>query len=335
MHLITMAHFGEAQGVIEKLKLKRIRPDFFQGDNTSLILTGEGPFEAATMTAKYAESLKASKVTNLGIAGSLSPELKIGEFLSVRSIYLVQNEKLTFKTIQANESGIDLITSFERILDPEKALPLKGFGKLVDREAWGAGFAAKKAGIPFGCFKLVSDAAGSLGACELVKEKAQELSNRLAEEFLKLSSYETSEETKNDIPGLYFTFSTQHLFNDYLNKLMIKNEMTRSDVLKICGLERILELEVSPKDKVKKLLIVMETKLDPTREKIAGVKNDLIKKFSEQGLKLEIDSQFENPKVKISFEAADDSELNDKREKLKKVSLDKFQQIMQGELDVE
>ena len=51
MQLITMAHFGEAQAFIEKWNLEKVSEDLFKNKNLILLLTGEGPFEAATKTA--------------------------------------------------------------------------------------------------------------------------------------------------------------------------------------------------------------------------------------------------------------------------------------------
>lgn len=335
MNLITMAHFGEAQGVIQKMGLKKISPELYTGSDFSLLITGEGPFEAATATARVAELLKAKQITNLGIAGSLSDEFKIGDFVSIRSIYLVQNERPLFKTIQVNEAGSDLITSFERILDPKKALPLRGFGKLIDREAWGVGFAARKAGIPFSCYKVVSDNAGSIEACELVKEKAGEFSEILAQKFFELSPEVHVKELPIEIPGLYFTFSTQHQFRDYLNKLMIKNECSRDKVLESCQLATILSLEVSPKEKAKKLLSRMEELLDPLKSRIQVTKDQISNEFQNHGFRIEIDHQLENPKVKISFEAGTDADLEKAKEALSLLTLKKFSKLMQGEFDVE
>lgn len=181
MHLITMAHPGEALGVIEKFNLKRVTADLFSGENLMLLLTGEGPMEAAIKTALLLPKHPFTEVINLGIAGTLSDEFKVGEIHEVRSLYLVQDLKPSFKTFQASERGLDCLTSFERILDPDKSLRLKGIGTLVDREAWGIVMTAKAHGIKFSSYKIISDVAGSLSACELVKENAPVFSAALAE----------------------------------------------------------------------------------------------------------------------------------------------------------
>ena len=177
MHLITMAHLGEAQGVIDLFNLKRVTPQVFEGELLVCLITGEGPFEAATLTASQLGQKKFTSVINLGIAGSMSEDLSIGSIHPVRSVYLVIDGKPQFKSFKSFESGLDCVTSFERILNKDKALPLTGLGSLVDREAWGVATAAKSAGIPFQSYKLISDMAGTLGACEVAREKSDEWSH--------------------------------------------------------------------------------------------------------------------------------------------------------------
>ena len=42
MHLITMAHLGEAQGVIDRFNLKKKDQDIYGSDDLILLITGEG-----------------------------------------------------------------------------------------------------------------------------------------------------------------------------------------------------------------------------------------------------------------------------------------------------
>ena len=58
-------------------------------------------------------------------------------------------------------------------------------------------------------FRLISDQAGSLGACEVAKEMAEEWSKKLATHLqMKLLKTDDGKESI-ELPGFYFTFSTQ------------------------------------------------------------------------------------------------------------------------------
>jgi nucleoside phosphorylase len=330
-----MAHHGEAQGVIEKFQLVKIRPDLWRSEKMLLLLTGEGPFEAATRTAMELAAHPISEIINLGIAGTLSRGHAIGSFIPVRTVYLVQDLKPMFKTFQMNEAGEDCVTSFERILDPEKSEVLKGLGTLVDREAWGVAMAAKTAGIPMRCYKVISDDAGRLGACELVKEKADEFSAILADNLSIVLKHEMKTETEIELPGFYLTFSLKHKFQSLLQKLAIKQECSQEEVLKCLPLDELRALEVSPKEKAKRLLERMEDEIDPVKKVLSLKSKKLQDDFKSHGFEIRIDPTWENPKLSIVLEAADDSELKQSLEKLKTLSIQSFSEIMKGNFHVE
>ena len=335
MHLITMAHLGEAQGVIELFNLKRITPQVFEGDNLTCLITGEGPFEAATSAAYLLGQKNYTSVINLGIAGSLSAELVIGSIHPVRSVYLVIDGKPQFKSFKSLEKGIDCVTSFERILSPNKALPLTGIAKLVDREAWGVAMAAKTLSIPFQSYKLISDEAGSLGACEVVREKAEEWSQQLAL-YLKTILVKVEKETDTfKLEGFHFTFTTRHQFEQLLKKISLRDELLLDEVFASLPLDNIKNEIMSPKERAKALLNFMEGKLDPLKEKLQeGLAN--WKAISEKnGISLQTDQTWESQEVKVSFNVSNNEELNQKIKSLAELNIKPFINLRNGNIHVE
>lgn len=337
MHLITMAHLGEAQSVIQQFKLERITPELFKNEEIVLLLTGEGPFEAATKTALTLSKFLFEEVINIGIAGTLNDH-KIGEILPVRSLYLINDLKPAFKTFQGSSLGVDCLTSFERILDPEKAQTLKGVGHLVDREAWGVAMAAKTAGIPFKCYKVVSDIAGTLNACELIKENSREFSEKISyflKNLLAIPEGNEAEEERINLSGFYFTFTSTHQFKGLLKKLSIKEEQDEESILNTLPLKELRMLEVSPKERAKKLIEDMEKRLDPFKSRLKDEREKLQKSFNQHEFRIDIDPLWEKSKLTISFEAGNDLELQKKAEALKSLSLKSFTSIMNGDIHVE
>jgi hypothetical protein len=278
---------------------------------------------------------KFTQIINLGIAGTLKNNLKVGDFISVRTLYLVQDLKPSFKTFQADPEGVDCITSFERILNLEKAQPLKGIGDLVDREAWGVAMAAKTAGLPFRSYKVISDLAGTMEACELVRLRASEFSEKLAEGMSHILHLTKKVPEKLNLPGFHFTHSTEHRFLDLVHKLAIKNEKTMEEILGEMKHHELKTLDLLPKERTKRLLEMMNHLIDPTKKKIQEKIQFVVNEFSKNGFKLHIDSQLENPKVSITFEVQEDKELHEKAEHLKNLSLAEFTKIMNGDLNVE
>ncbi len=336
MHLITMAHMGEALGVIEKFKLKRITTELFSGENLMLLLTGEGPMEAAIKTALLLPKHPFTEIINLGIAGTLDENLKVGEIHQVRSLYLIQDLKPSFKTFQASDKGLDCLTSFERILDKEKAHKLKGIGTLVDREAWGIAMTAKTHGISFSAYKIISDVAGSLSACELVKENAGQFSMDLAL-FLetKLTHKELITTQTLKYPGLYFTFSTEHKFKTLLNKLSIKENISENEIILSLPLKELNERKLLPKERTRLVMEEMENRIDPTKMILEKKKNSWSQSFEKNGIKVQTDPLWENPLVTLSLEVSTDQELKEKIKVLQGLSLTPFTELMNGQLHVE
>lgn len=335
MHLITLAHLGEAQGVIDLFNLKRVGPNLFESEQFTCLITGEGPFEATVSTAAILASKKFSKVINLGIAGSLAAEFEIGKIYPVRSVYLVIDGKPQFKSFKSFDSGVDCLTSFERILNPEKAHQLTGLGQLVDREAWGVAMAAKTIGISFESHKLISDQAGSLGACEVARDSAQSWSQALARHLQKIIIQAPAEEDQLEIEGFYFTFTTRHQFESLLKKLALREEVTREKVLSELPIQDIRGMKLLPKEKAMLLLQLMEEKLDPLKKNLSESLRAWKNPFEKMGIHLQTDQTWETPEVKISFEVSAQKELEEKLAQLSLLKLAPFHDLRNGKVHVE
>lgn len=335
MFLITMAHLGEAQGVIDLFQLKRLSPQVFEGENLTCLITGEGPFEAATVTAHELGKKTYQKVINLGIAGSLDPKFEVSSLHQVRSVYLVIDGKPQFKSFKSFENGLDCITSLERILCPEKAKILTGVGSLIDREAWGVAMAAKNSHVPFEAYKLISDQAGTLGACELVKENAQNWSLALANKLKEVLGTSDSTANEIDLPGFYFTFSTKHQFQDMLKKISLREELDESAIIESLPLENLIEMKVLPKERTRLLLNIMEGKLDPLKEKLQTELLNWKLPFERKGIQLSTDHTWENPEVKISFIVKHNEDLHDHLKVLSDLNLNPYHDLRNGKVHVE
>lgn len=335
MHLITMAHLGEAQSVIDLFKLKRLSPHIFEGETITCLITGEGPFEAAANSALELGRRSYKQVINLGIAGSFSEEISVGSLHAVRSLYLVIDGKPQFKSFKSKDSGLDCVTSFERILSREKATPLSGIAQLIDREAWGVAMAAKSAGVPFESYKLISDLAGTLGACEVIKDKAQEWSIALALKLKELLNVVETEIDPLNIAGFYFTFSTKHQFEQMLQKIAIREDLSIDEVLASLPLEVLREEKLLPKERTRLLLNHMENKLDPLKEKLNSALEAWKLPFERQGIHIATDPTWEGCEIKISFSLQNQKELSQKLKTLSELNLKPFHDLRNGEVNVE
>lgn len=337
MHLITMAHIGEAKALIEKLGLKKVSSVRYEGESQTCLITGEGPFEAAIQASLELGRKEYTEVFNLGIAGSLQEELEIENIYPVRSLYLAIEGKPQFKSFSSFPQGVDCITSLERILTQEKLSPLQGLGKVVDREAWGVAHAAKLQSVPFKSYKLISDMAGTLGACEIIREKTEEYSEKLALFYLaSLNSFPLENQNVfHDLEGFHFTFSTRHQFKSLLSKLALRNEKTTDEILSTLPLEELRGRKILPKERTTLLLECIENKLDPLKAGLNLALQDWKKDFEKKGIHLQTDPSWEIPDVKISFSTSDSQDLEEKLSLLKQLNLKTYLELREGKIHVE
>jgi hypothetical protein len=330
-----MAHLGEAQAIIELFQLKRLTPHYYEGDLIGCLITGEGPFEAVTQTAAILGQKKFTKVINFGIAGTLNSNHEVGSICEIRSIYLIIEGKPQFKSFSPSSTGVDCITSFERILSHEKAKILQGVGDIVDREAWGVAMAAKTLGVEFECYKLISDQAGTLGACEVVRDMAQEWSLKLAQ-FLAYKLKNTQiVGAVLDLEGFYFTFTMRHQFESMVTKLSLREEVSKEEILNSLPMNDLREQKQLPKERAQKLIQILEERLDPLKKELSIGLERWKKPFESKGIHLATDPIWEDPKVKITLQAANQDELEEKINTLSLLKLAPFINLRHGKLDVE
>ena len=103
--LLVFAHRGEAAGFLKRdgpWKSRDGEGRLYQNRHAFLLLCGEGIMEAALHTtatlSKYGEDI--SSVVNLGIAGGLSPGVKMDSIVAVRTGYFHDSHEMQFTSFQ-------------------------------------------------------------------------------------------------------------------------------------------------------------------------------------------------------------------------------------------
>lgn len=330
MNLITTAHMGEAQAIIDGLRLQKVSDGVFENDSVTLLLTGEGPFEAAVKTSALLGAKSFQHIFNVGIAGSLHQDLPKEEIFEVRSSYLFLNGP-QFKSFPLGTEGEDCLTSFKRILRPEEALEMKGVARLVDRELWGVAMSAKNAGVPLRSFKLISDLAGAEAICDVALESSLEWSKKLLTHLGLFLSSSTEAQAPFELEGFYFTFSAEHQFKNLMEKLRIKESLKISDL----PVNEFIQKTKNQKDRTKLLIQHLEQKLDPVKEKVLSKIQSWKKPLENSGLRVDIDPKWESPAVKIILDVKNDQELKARIATLQNFSLAPYHDLLEGKLDVE
>lgn len=278
MRLLIFAHRGEAQ---VSLKRESYKPRSFYFDGLCengkdlLLITGEGlqktTEKVAAVCASYRE--KISQIINLGIAGSLSPELTLGEIYSVRTVYKEDG----FHSFTTPESSrFDCISACRRVLNDEKAAKLGCFAQIVDRELWAIGSCASLFKIPFRSYKLITDHAGSQTSCFDLKEHAPYFSGKIYDYFYRNLKSEKKDvipsEKKVEIPeGFYASVSQYQKLENLTRKLALKWHVGPDQILERVDLETLKKEEKHSKKRTTLLLKLLNQKLTPDFDELQKI----------------------------------------------------------------
>ncbi|MEK7790138.1 MAG: hypothetical protein AAB309_00745 [Deltaproteobacteria bacterium] len=275
MRLFTFAHRGEAQVFLKRGNYKPISFFFdglYENGGDLLLITGEGlqktTEKAAAVCASYHKEI--SHLINFGVAGSLSPELTLGEIYSVRTVYK-EDEFHSFTTRGMTSFGaphFDCISALERVVNDEKAAKLGCFAQIVDRELWAIGSLASLFRIPFQSHKLIADEAGSQTSCFDLRERAAVFSEKIHDYFCQNVKSEKIEpsfsEKKVQLPeGFYATVSQSQKLENLAQKLALKWQISPHQIFERVNLETLKKEEKHPKKRTTFLLKLLTKKLTP------------------------------------------------------------------------
>ena len=146
-----------------------------------------GPWKrpVRVLASLSASDAPATEVWNLGIAGALRPEARLGEIYPLRTLYALasHNLQIQFESFSSHwaQAKIDCVSSPVRILGDAAADTADNFAPLVDCEAWSIARACRQFGLPFFPAKLASDRprSGSTDSCRPGRDNAEEWSGQL------------------------------------------------------------------------------------------------------------------------------------------------------------
>lgn len=349
MKLLVFAHRGEAQAFFNQWEFAPVEFYFsglFKTKNYYLLITGEGLKDASEKTVAVIANFKEEldEVINIGIAGSLSPKLKIGDTAWVRSSYAQNAERCEFKSFTTTQhSGLDCISAYSRVTTLEEKKMLSSFADMVDRELWSIMSAAHLFSLPAFALKLISDEAESDDFCKLVKEEAPALSKKMLQAFLEREEKtvkkavavqaETLEDKLLTHPKLYFTTSQARKLHTVLRGLAIKKTMSEEIIL--TTLSNIIEgegLERTPKELSKILLMRLDQKLNPLNTKIKEKITQNLKPLIETGAQVSFDPELEQDYVQLNFQIRNTKDQKKLILALEQFNYQKIKEIFQGNL---
>jgi len=337
MKLLVFAHRAEASAFTQQLECQHIlnKPELWKTQSGDyLLITGEGRMESM-LALSHTLSLypEIHSIINFGIAGALDKKLKVNDIHPVKIAYAHNGAKPIFQSFPLNNSGLDCLSTDERILTQESKQKLAPFAQLLDRELWGLAMAARHHQKELTAIKIVSDTIEEENFCERIKAEAQDYSQKLYDYFLQNYSTDQDAASKvlsNEYSQLYLTKSMQHKLETLLHALMIKRhqssiEQTLQD---FCHKYSITE----PLDKQQSLefLRKLEIEMNPLRHELELAFTNRYREVLQTGASVSHDPKWEAKYLDLSIRITSEEQLEKFKHSLKSMSYQDFLTIMQG-----
>ena len=332
--LLIFAHRNEARTflLLDKPEfLPDAAADLYRHELYYLLVCGEGPWEAGILTAsvlaRYGESI--SKVVNLGTAGALVGGIEKFSLVCPRTVYSFDGRDMRFASFPGGCAGtVDLVTSDVRITDEQVRKSLSHFGHIVDREAWGVGYACKRFNKPVEIWKVVSDVADGGTDCRDVREEGRLFGQRLYEFYrTRLVGPPWKKPVRREeLPrDFYFTLSQKRRFLRLVAKLGTQIEDVVEEVRRSDGDER---------QRTKILLEKLEEVVDPFNARIGRRLAELSKEFQNDRFRISFANDYASSDVGIQAKIRDEYDLQALIGRLGRLPLADIRRVLEGDADV-
>jgi len=329
--LLSFAHFGEAQFFLSDPRFafkKSSQYDFFfEGDSVDLILTGEGIFQTLFRLTQILTDTRGTQryqdCLNIGIAGSLTPDLKKYDISQVRTVYYLKEKSFEFQSFTSSNSKVsgtinyDVVTSHDRVIDQQIKAEISGFGDMVDRELWALAFVCHQFNLPWNSYKLISDELSFKTDCKLIYE-ARDTFAKLLHEKLHLQILPSEKiDQSNEISN-----TTKHEDLDWIETLLNSSNLhwtqtLKAEFIKLTQLlsseslllaqtksqEMLAHSKLSPKVKAMKIVDELRALTNPLMAEYRNQRQILADTWARHGIVIQFDPKGENLELQFRFKA--------------------------------
>jgi nucleoside phosphorylase len=347
MNLFTFAHRKEAEAFIDYLSFKPIAFYFdglYKNQDSYLLITGEGLHNASEKTIAVLSSFadQIDNLVNIGVAGSLSAKLKMSEIISVRTSYAHHAERLEFKsfTSKSSDTTVDCMSVYDRVINISDRKKLSAFASLIDRELWSIASAAHLFKKSFQSIKYISDDLESENFCQLVINNSEFISKKLLDFYMANNSNDTTLNPNEEdsyltlkSTELYFTV-TQKRSLLHLLSLLKNTNFNEEEFLRSKDVKEIFGMEISAKEKTKKVLELLVIRINPIHSTITNKLTKIISPLKKDNIEVKYDRNFEDPTIEVSFKIDSQEKLDKIKESLSLFDFKQIQEVYDGKLDV-
>jgi hypothetical protein len=127
----------------------------------------------------------------------------------------------------------------------------------------------------------------------------------------------------------------RHQFESMVIKISLREQVSKEDILNSLPIRQLQEQKQLPKERAQKLIQILEERLDPLKKELSINLEQWKKPFETKGILLGTDPSWEDPKVKITLQVANQDELEEKINTLSMLKLAPYINLRHGKLDVE
>lgn len=351
MKLLTFAHRNEAKAFFSNDQFKLVPgivPECYQNNNTLLLITGEGTYNAISKTALLLGQKKFSikHIINLGIVGGLNQSLKKFSIVDVRTIYCENGKDVEFKSFTTinSKADVDCISSSKRVFDATYSQKLACFADIVDRELWGVAFAAHSLNIPLSSHKIISDTPElDTNICEMVQENSLQYAEKLYQYYQQFYGAKSTAITPAQVFDLADYFSPQHFhfsssmrlkILSILKKLIYKENTELSQYISQLDLAPFIQMKLPAKNRSLKLIQALETKLSPFSAHITSLLQAETKLLEQNKIKIQYADQLENDQIKLTLDIFNLKTFLGQKNAINQLDFEKIQNILNGKFHV-
>lgn len=134
-----------------------------QSGQTQLVCSGVGPKNANRATRDCLGGSKPSLVISTGVAGALTPTLRVGDVVVAREVIdEVSGNRFSCTTLSSPHSALGTLLSVSRMItsaEEKKALAARFSAVAVDMESAAIAAVCVEHGVPFAAIRAISDTA--------------------------------------------------------------------------------------------------------------------------------------------------------------------------------
>jgi len=329
-------------------------------DKPYILITGEGLQNAGdqTLLALSLINKEISRIINLGVAGAVNAKFHLHQIVEVKTAHSQTCKNfleagIEFKTYSSEKYKglelpyVDLMSIHARALTPSDKELFSQYVDILDREAFALFRAAQYFNFPFHAFKIISDSLDEKDFCNKVLEDSHQLANSL---FLFYQNYLTGKSiVSNDLtfslpasikhllpePFFYFTHyqasELKSLIPNTASNSTTAFEQWLGDYQISEIVEQLKEVDLSPKERSKRFLLVLQKIKNPLvfkiKELIESEKNKRPLSFG----KIQHDSKLESSTLHLHFEVKNSVEWEKSQLEIRHLDLEPIFKILQGD----